>query len=363
MIKTQFGHRIKTIRSDNGQEFQMPSFYASLGMSQQHSCVETPQQNYVVEKKHQHILNVARALHFQSNLPIHFWGNCVQTAIYLINRIPTPLLSNKTPYEVLPHYSHLRTFGCLCFASTLTSHRTKFDPRATACVFLDYPSGVKGYKLLNLTTNQYLISRDVVFHEHIFPFKFLNSSLDPTAFLMTPSSTSESTPLDISMPSYFLDTDFTPSIPNLSSISPNDNSASSSAESSPIPSLFESSPLSPSSLQDVVPLRHSTRISKATSYHQDYHCKLAVSPFPTLPLSTAACPKSGMPYALSSTLSYNHLYPSYKHYALAITTLSEPFSLPIGKQAIGCKWVYKVKLKSDGTLERYKARLVAKGYN
>uniref|UniRef100_A0A2N9GHM8 Reverse transcriptase Ty1/copia-type domain-containing protein n=1 Tax=Fagus sylvatica TaxID=28930 RepID=A0A2N9GHM8_FAGSY len=115
---------------------------------------------------------------------------------------------------------------------------------------------------------------------------------------MTPSSTSESTPLDISMPSYFLDTDFTPSIPNLSSISPNDNSASSSAESSPIPSLFESSPLSPSSLQDVVPLRHSTRISKATSYHQDYHCKLAVSPFPTLPLSTAACPKSeGLDYS------------------------------------------------------------------
>lgn len=36
--------------------------------------------------------------------------------------------------------------------------------------------------------------------------------------------------------------------------------------------------------------------------------------------------------------------------------------LPDGKLPIGCKWVYKVKCKSDGSLERYKARLVAKGY-
>jgi hypothetical protein len=141
-------------------------------------------------------------------------------------------------------------------------------------------------------------------------------------------------------------------------------------------------------------LRHSTRISKAPSYLKDYHCRLAVSALPTLPFSTAGCSKSGMPYALSSTLSYNRLCPSHKHYALALTTLSEPSSfvqankfpewreamqaelqaletnntwiltsLPLGKQAIGCKWVYKVKLQSDGTLERYKARLVAKGYN
>lgn len=41
----------------------------------------------------------------------------------------------------------------------------------------------------------------------------------------------------------------------------------------------------------------------------------------------------------------------------------EVVNLPISKKPIGCKWVYKVKLKADGTIDRYKARLVAKGYN
>jgi len=48
------------------------------------SFVETPQQNRVVERKHQHILNITRALIFQSNLPKLFWNFVVSRAIFLL---------------------------------------------------------------------------------------------------------------------------------------------------------------------------------------------------------------------------------------------------------------------------------------
>jgi len=115
---------------------------------------------------------------------ITFWGKCVVTTTFLINRLPSPLLKQNTPYQVLygsaPNYSISRSFGCLAFATTLNSESTKFSPRAVPCVFVGYPQGIKGYMLYNLHTRKFYVSRDLVFHENIFPFQTLpNTSQEP----------------------------------------------------------------------------------------------------------------------------------------------------------------------------------------
>lgn len=162
----------------------------------------------MAECKHQHILNVAYALKFQSDLTKKYWTDFITTIIYIISRNLTPNLDYKSPYELIynkkPSYSHLKEFSCLCFASTLTHARTKFEPRACKCLIFDYPYSVKGYKLLDLNTNQIFISCDVIFHEAFFRLKatiFLNSpptiphipTFDNTN--EAPSKTSQPTPM------------------------------------------------------------------------------------------------------------------------------------------------------------------------
>ncbi|XP_060210224.1 uncharacterized protein LOC132637094 [Lycium barbarum] len=138
-----------TLRTDNAFELGSSSshatYLASLGIQHQTTYSHTPQQNGAVDRKCKHILETARALLFQSKLPIKYWGECILTATYLVNRFPSSSLSNKSPYEVLhgvsPTYHHLRSFGCLAYATVPILHRDKFQSRVIPSIFIIYQFG------------------------------------------------------------------------------------------------------------------------------------------------------------------------------------------------------------------------------
>ena len=122
MVKTQFNSHVKPFRSDNGKEYVnniFGQFLQSLVNIHQTSCPYTPEQNGVAERKHHHLIETVVTLLHQSHLPVSFRVEALATANYLINRMPSHTLSNKSPYQLLyqelPNYTNLRVFGCLAY--------------------------------------------------------------------------------------------------------------------------------------------------------------------------------------------------------------------------------------------------------
>ena len=103
-IHTQFHVYVQNLRSDNAKEYvseQFHSFMLQHGILHQTSCIDTPTQNGVAERKNRHLLETARALLFQMHVPKHFWADAVSTTCFLINWMPSSVLNWDTPYHIL----------------------------------------------------------------------------------------------------------------------------------------------------------------------------------------------------------------------------------------------------------------------
>ncbi|XP_059277626.1 uncharacterized protein LOC132031715 [Lycium ferocissimum] len=125
-------------------------------------------QNGAAERKHKHVLKVCRAIRFQGYIPLRYWGHCVLAATYLINRMPSTTLNNKSPYEMI-HGSilsldHIRVLGCLCFAKAV-SESDKLKSRSITAVHMGYSNSQKGYILYDLANKLFFVNKDVDFRE------------------------------------------------------------------------------------------------------------------------------------------------------------------------------------------------------
>jgi hypothetical protein len=146
-------------------------FYSQGGIKHYTTTPYSPQQNGVVERRNQSVVEMARCLLKTMSVPSVFWGEAVRTAVYLLNRSPTKALNNMTPFEAWhgkkPKVNHLEIFGCVAHVKQVGPGINKLSDRSKQMVFIGYESGTKGYRLFDPTTNRLVVSRDVVFEENV----------------------------------------------------------------------------------------------------------------------------------------------------------------------------------------------------
>jgi hypothetical protein len=168
-IQVEQNCQIMRIHSDHGREFEnskFEEFYLSYGIKQEFSSPITPQQNGVVERKNRVIQEMARVMIHSRNLAQHFWGEAVNTACHIINRVYLRPETNKTPYEIWrgkkPTVKYFKTFGSKCYILRDLENLGKFDSKSDEGIFLGYSTNSRAYKIFNKRTETVMESINVV---------------------------------------------------------------------------------------------------------------------------------------------------------------------------------------------------------
>ena len=306
---------------------------------------------------------------YKSHLPLNFWSYAFSTAFFLINRLPSSILGFKSPWELVnsvsPLVFALRTFGCAYYPYLRPYNKHKLQPRSTECIFLGYPPLSKGYLYVDPTTNRVYVTCYALFNENCFPFAdnpHLTNSQTPFSMsheVLNWFSTASSSP--------------TSSTDNVSDIP----SPSSSAYDDLLPLSLLSSSIScvpdPPSISNI-----STSESSSCVPSTSPSSSLLPCPTNSHPMVTRSKVGIHKPRVLRVLTDYTYQEPpSYvvaAKYLQWVATMDSEFHsfqkqqtwslvpAPLDKNIVTCKWVFKLKKHSDGTLARYKARFVARGY-
>ncbi|RVW45031.1 Retrovirus-related Pol polyprotein from transposon TNT 1-94 [Vitis vinifera] len=326
------------------------------------------------------------------------------------------MLDNKSPVEILKSfYPHFRTsngltprvFGCTTFVHVHSQHGDKLYPRAIKRVFLGYSSTQKGYKCYNPSARKFYISIDVTFTENkpFFPKSFLQGEIS----MMEDSPCESFEPLDLPHVSTHGDEEpessksITPKSPNFTTV----------PVSSPVPaSVTRNFPQFPKvySREKVIP--EQKHVQESNSDPGNEITVRSNPPLHTQPGETSTDSTDNLDldlpiavrkgtreytnrslYPLSHYVSLKHLSLAHKNFIVSLTTTIIPNTVsealtkrkwkdamreemsaleknktweiverPKGKNIVDCKWIFILKYKADGSLERHKTRLVAKGY-
>ncbi|KAK9073175.1 hypothetical protein SSX86_007499 [Deinandra increscens subsp. villosa] len=409
-VQNQLERKIKVFQSDGGTEFvnnKVKSLFDANGMFHRLSCPYTPQQNGRVERKHRHIIETGLAMMFNANVQPIYWVQAFSTAVYIINRLPTKVLGNTSPFECLfqqpPVYDNFHTFGCRVFPYLRDYSAHKLAPRSLPCIFLGYASNYKGFRCLEPTSNRVYITRHAKFDENVYPLTgsslvTCEGSLPLTSFILKPpfrnppvaTESPPTTPKNIYTPCAIPDDIILPNINN----SPDQNTPNSPPLNPPAthpqstsPTPSQPSPSSPTSSAQTIPTSHIPNPSASHSIPSQSHAQ--PTPVPSHPMQTRA--KSGIfkprhktdlahvashklfsaifsssdPKTFKTASKHQHWWTAMDK-EMAALKQNHTWTLvdrPPNTNVVGSKWLFKTKYRADGSVERYKARLVAQGFS
>ena len=109
---------------------------------------------------------MVNAMILSAEHPFNLWGDALLTTCHVHNRVPSKKIK-VSQYELWngrkPNLDYIKVWGCLSFYRIVDPKRTKLGPRAMKSVFVGYAENSKAYRLLDLSSNTVVESRDVEF--------------------------------------------------------------------------------------------------------------------------------------------------------------------------------------------------------
>ena len=346
MAEKQTGKSVKVLRSDNGTEYTnnaMSSFLKDKGIVRQLTAPYAPQQNGVSERKNRTIVESARCMLHYAGLLYKFWAEAVNNAVYVLNATSTTSLNGKVPFEVFygkkSSVSHYRTFGCDCYAFISKEKRTKWAPKSCKCYFLGYSSQTKGYRLFEPKTGKVIVSRDVKFNENSFSDRVQHGhEIELEIEQEVPKDTAEK------------------------DVQKEKETTNETEQEEPIVKVLNErqQEVNENQEQDI---RKSSRFRQQPERYGEWleddvlneilYANSANTTEPTTYKEAVESPENEK-WKTAMQSEYDSLM---KNETWKLV------KLPENRDAIGSKWVFKIKRNADGSIDRYKARLVAQGYS
>lgn len=351
---------IKCLRSDNGMEYmskQLDEYCKENGIKHQLTCVYTPEQNGVAERANRTIIEKARCMIFDSNLPKSFWAEACHTAAHVMNCTPRIRLQQKTPIEMWcgekPIVSDFRIFGSKVMVHVPKEKRRKWSPKSSEMIFVGYDQQKKGFRCYDSESSKVIVSRDVNFYETFSSTVMMNDVEDQNDDIQNIEATQPVVREDTPSPARE-DVVTEPAEPGSIDVNLQNEQLNDSIDEYLDVNDDETSKdadfTTRANVQDIG-TRASERNKVQVRPFQITHFALFVGEPQTLTEAKNHADANKWLAAMNEELN--------AHCKNNTWTLAE---LPAGRKAIKSKWVYKAKKNDMGDIIRYKARIVAKGY-